>query len=129
MEGFVTTRRTADGGIDGRLYFDVPGEPDLRSMVLEVKGGKPAVADLRALHGVLERDEASMAGMIVMDALGDRQAASFRATMAAAGDIDVMGKPYPRMQCLSVEEILAGRRFATPTPLGRASTNQAALAL
>lgn len=130
VDGFVTTNRSADGGIDGRLYFDVPGERDLHSMVLEVKGGATvAIADLRALHSVLERDEASMAGLIVMDALGDRQARNFRATMAEAGDLEVLGKPYPRMQILSVSEILAGRRFATPTPLGRSSTNQAALTL
>ena len=35
VDGFVTTKRTADGGIDGRLYFDMPGEKDLQSMVLE----------------------------------------------------------------------------------------------
>ena len=130
VDGFVTSTRTADGGIDGRLYFDVPNDRDLHSMVLEVKGGaKVAIADLRTLHSVLERDEASMAGLIVMDALGDRQARSFGALMAEAGDLEVLGKPYPRMQILSVSEILAGRRFQTPTPLGRTSTNQAALAL
>ena len=29
VDGFVTTKRTADGGIDGRIYFDVPGEERL----------------------------------------------------------------------------------------------------
>ena len=40
IDGFVTTKRTADGGIDGRLYFVVPGAQDLQSMAIEVKGGK-----------------------------------------------------------------------------------------
>ena len=125
VDGFVTTKRTADGGIDGRLYFDMPGESDLQSMVLEVKGGaNVAIADLRALHSVLEREEAKMAGLIVMEPLGDRKIANFRKLMAEAGDLDILGKPYARMQILSVPEILAGKRFDTPTPLGRAADNQ-----
>ena len=32
VDRFVTTRRTADGGIAGRLYFDVPTERDLWSL-------------------------------------------------------------------------------------------------
>ncbi len=35
VDGFVTTKRTADGGVDGRLYFDVPDNPTLQSMVIE----------------------------------------------------------------------------------------------
>ena len=30
VDGFVTSKRTADGGIDGRLYFDVPDEGEGR---------------------------------------------------------------------------------------------------
>ncbi len=37
VDGFVTTKRTADGGVDSRLYFDVPDNPTLQSMVIEVK--------------------------------------------------------------------------------------------
>ncbi len=62
VDGFVTTRRTADGGVDGRLYFGVPGERDLQSMAV-VNGGKNiSIRDLRALRGVLDSDAARMAG-------------------------------------------------------------------
>ena len=55
VDGFVTTKRTADGGVDGRLYFGLPNDRDLSSMVIEVKGGKSvAIESLRALRGVLE---------------------------------------------------------------------------
>ena len=68
VEGFVTTKRTADGGIDGRLYFPLPDKPDLQSMALEVKGGKNvSIRDLRALKGVLDNDDALMAGLIIME--------------------------------------------------------------
>ena len=130
VDGFVTTKRTADGGIDGRLYFDMPGERDLQSMVLEVKGGtNVTIADLRALHSVLEREEAVMAGLIVMEPLRERKMANFSRLIGEAGDLDILRKPYPRIQILSIPEILAGERFQTPTPLGRATTPQATLDL
>ena len=120
VDGFVTTKCTADGGIDGRLYFGMPGEKDLQSMVLEVKGGANVpINDLRALRGVLEREEAVMAGLIIMFPLGGRKANNFAQEAAEAGDLEVMGKPYPRLQVLSVPEILEGKRFDTPGVVGK----------
>jgi hypothetical protein len=120
VNGFVTTRRTADGGIDGRIWFALPGEKQLRSMVIEVKGGKNVGINIvRALRGALERDEADMAGLIIMDPLPDRQRQNFGREMMNAGMLDVMGVQYPRMQILSVPEILDKRMFLTPSVAGR----------
>ena len=120
VDGFVTTKRTADGGIDGRLYFGLPNEPDLESMAIEVKGGKNvSIADLRALRGVLDSDNAVMAGLIVMDPLGPTKTRNFHKFMADAGDLEVTGVKYARMQMLTVQEILDGKRFDTPGVVGR----------
>ena len=127
VDGFATAKRTADGGIDGRLYFHCPGEPHLQSMVIEVKGGRNvAIAQLKALRGVLEHDEALMAGLIIMKPLGDRKMLNFQQEMACAGSLPIEGvaRHYPRMQLLSVPEILAGKRFDTPTVMGRAQSSQ-----
>ena len=125
-EGFVTTRRAADGGVDGRLYFhvpgtrNVPGDLDLRSMVIEVKGGANVdISVLRALRGVLDSDSAMMAGLIVMEPFGERKTRNFQRYMAEAGSVPILGIQYPRMQMLNVGEILEGKRFATPTVAGR----------
>ena len=86
VDGFVTTKRTADGGVDGRLYFAVPKEPDLQSMAIEVKGGKNvSIANLRALLGVLDSDVALMSGLIIMDPLGDHQGTQFQALHGGSG--------------------------------------------
>ena len=53
---------------------------------------------------------------------GDRQAASFGRFRASVGDLEVHGRPYPRMQMLTVQEILDGRRFDTPSVVGRGSS-------
>ena len=120
VDGFVTTKRTADGGIDGRLYFGLPNERDLQSMAIEVKGGKSvSIESLRALRGVLESESAVMAGLIVMDPLGDVKMRNFRRFMAEAGDMDVKGVKYARMQLLITQEILEGTRFVTPGVVGR----------
>ena len=60
-----------------------------------------------------------MAGLIVLHPLGEPKARNFRVAMGEAGDIDIAGVPYPRMQMLTVEDILAGARFATPGAVGR----------
>ena len=119
VDGFVTTKRTADGGIDGRLYFAMP-DNELESMVLEVKGGRTvSIRDLRALHGVLENGEALLAGLIALNPLGSTQARNFARFAARAGTLDVLGIEYPRLQVLTVAEILDGRRFKTPSVVGR----------
>ena len=124
VDGFVTTKRTADGGIDGRIYFDVPGERELQSMAIEVKGGRNVtIADVRGLRGVLENETAQMAGLIIMEPLGATKDRNFRRFMAKAGDLEVEQhmNPYPRMQLLTVEDILEGKRFRTPGAVGRGS--------
>ena len=125
VDGFVTSNRTADGGIDGRLYFAVPGEEELQSMVIEVKGGAVAsIRDLRSLRGVLDVDSAQMAGFIVMGPVGQRQMRNFREFMAEAGDYEVLGIPYPRMQLLTVQDILDGKHFHTPGVSARGSAQR-----
>ena len=120
VDGFVTTKRSADGGIDGRLYFAVPHAQDLQSMVIEVKGGASVnIRDLRALKGVLDYDNALMAGLIVLHPLGQTQARNFQRFMGEAGALEILGIEYPRMQILTVGEILEGQRFKTPTVSGR----------
>ena len=56
-----------------------------------------------------------MAGLIVMDELSARKTANFHSEMGKAGDLDVNGVLYPRMQMLTVPEIIGGKRFHTPS--------------
>ena len=121
VNGFVTSKKTSDGGIDGRLYFRKDWQAkSLDSMVLEVKGGKHvSIADVRALKGVLDNDNALMAGLIVMNKPNRTQSRNFNNFMAQAGFLTIDGFDYPRMQLLSVEEIFEGKRFVTPSVVGK----------
>ena len=125
VDGFVTTKRTADGGIDGRVYFAVPNTSSLQSMVVEVKGGASVnVADWRALKGVLSRDDALLAGLIIMEPLGAGKARNFAREIMDLEPLDILGVEYPRMQILTVADILDGKRFQTPTVAGRSQQQQ-----
>ena len=120
VDGFVTTRRTSDGGVDGRLYFARYGRKELSSMALEVKGGKNVnISTIRELRGVLERDEAELAGLIVLHEITGRKLTNFKREMAQAGTLNEIGVEYPRLQILTVDQILDGEQFETPSPVGR----------
>ena len=121
VNGFVTSKKTSDGGIDGRLYFRKDWQAkELDSMILEVKGGRHvSIGDVRSLKGVLDNDNALMAGLIVMNKPSSRQLNNFKNFMAQAGDLTIAGFDYPRMQLLSVEDIFEGKRFTTPSVVGK----------
>ena len=107
-------------GIDGRLYFGLPNAPDLSSMAIEVKGGKNVgIKEVRELRGVLDSDVALLAGLIVMEPFGSTKERNIKRFMAEAGDLNVMGVKYSRMQLLTIPEMLEGSRFHTPGVAGR----------
>jgi len=124
----VTSKRTGDGGIDGRLYFDM-GNKYLDTMALEVKGGKHTdVGDVRDLRGAMERESLPMSGLILLDDLPERRRNNFENEMASAGVIKYLGKSYRRMQMLTTQEILNGKRFDMPS-VAKMSAGQGNLAL
>ena len=126
VDGFVTRKRTADGGIDGRIYFALSGkDKSLKSMALEVKGGENvSINAIRGLGFILKRDRqdgVEMAGLIVRQPLGRKQMENFQREAAQAGDLMINGEPYlhrgkpcPRIQILTAAEILEGERFRMP---------------
>ena len=123
VEGFVNVKRSADEGVDGRVYFDMPGEKILQSMALEVKGGETVgINAVRALRSVLGYENVQMVGLILLNEPGAQQKKNFLATMALAGDVEIAGETYPRIQLLTVADMLDGKRFDMPRPVGRSES-------
>ena len=122
--GFPMLKKTADKGIDGRLYFDT--KDGLMEMVLSVKSGSVKPADVRDLRGVLEREStAKMAGFLCIQP----PTRAMRHEAASAGLYDCGGNSYPRIQILTVSEIIEDRKiFNTPTALrSRVDSGQMAI--
>jgi DNA modification methylase len=108
--GFCSMKRSNNRGVDGRLWFDT--KEGLRSMVLEVKGGKLKPEFTRALTGVLARDkDAMLAGLICLEL----PTPGMLRDAADAGMIEYQGRHYPRLQLRTVAQLLDGRGFETPT--------------
>ena len=123
--GGFPTKSTGDRGIDGRLYFETQG--GLKELVLSVKGGNVRPTDIRDLRGVLEREPgAEIAGFLSLQ----EPSKAMREEASRAGMYMYAGTNYPRIQLLTVKEILEERReFHTPTKVGsRAKTRQGSLA-
>jgi len=125
--GFPMLRKSADRGIDGRIYFET--RAGLKEMMLQVKGGKTVrPTDVRDLRGVLAReDNAEMAGFLSL--IPPTKAMLSEA--AEAGMYDYGGVQYPRIQFLTAEEVLVDKReFHMPTRINtKLSTGQQNLAL
>ena len=116
-----------DGGIDGRIYFDMPGEKTLQSMALEVKGGvNVSIGEVRKLNNALNHPSIQMAGLIVMYEPSERQKTSFNKEMALTGYVQIGHEHYPRLQLLTVQEILDGKRFQLPAPAERSGKSYTA---
>lgn len=125
--GFPMQRKSADRGIDGRIYFET--RDGLREMMIQVKGGKHVrPTDVRDLRGVLEREQnAELAGFLSIVP----PTKAMMSEAAEAGTYSYNGVEYPRIQFLTTADVLeAKREFHMPTRVNtKISTGQHALAL
>ena len=98
-------------------------------MIISVKGGNIRPTDLRDLRGVLEREQngAVLTGFISLH----EPTKAMRQEAAQAGMYEYAGLAYPRMQLLTVKEIVEDKQeFRTPTKVGsRIASGQQVLAL
>ena len=125
--GFPMQRKSADRGIDGRIYFET--SDGLHEMMLQVKGGKTVrPTDVRDLRGALEReDTAELAGFLSLVP----PSKAMLAEAAEAGMYEYGGIQYPRMQFLTADDVLVDKReFHMPTRVNtKISTGQQSMAL
>jgi DNA modification methylase len=103
-------RKGADRGVDGRLYFH--DEPKVtRQVIFSVKAGRTNVAHVRDLRGVLDREKAEIGVLITME----HPSQPMRSEAASAGFYKApWGKEYPRLQLLTVDDLLSGKGVDFP---------------
>lgn len=77
---------------------------------------------MRSLNALLQYENIQMAGLITLHEPSERQQRNFQQTMAMAGDIEIDGKAYPRIQHLTVNQIVNGAKFDLPSPVGHTGT-------
>ena len=106
-------KKGADHGIDGRLYFHDDNSGKTKQVVLSVKGGQHFnVSHIRDLKGVLEREKAEIGVYICLE----EATKPMRAEAAEAGfyHSDTWNRDYPKVQILTIEELLDGKQIDMP---------------
>jgi DNA modification methylase len=123
--GLVGARNAAkkkgrDRGIDGRLLFHERPGGKTREVLISVKSGQVGVGDIRDLRGVIGREESEMGLLITLRP----PTQPMRTEATAAGfyrsgseGVGSWGK-HPKIQILTISELLDGRRVDMPPPSG-----------
>ena len=108
----VEQKKGADKGIDGRIIFQGEKTGSFESVILSVKAGKSGSAHVRDLKGVLEREKAAIGVLISMQ----EPTSSMKTEAVTAGFYEsaFWGRKYPKIQLLTVEELLTGKKVEMP---------------
>ena len=113
----IEEKKGADRGIDGRLYFHDEADSKkgrTKQIILSVKSGKVSVKDVRDLRGVVEREEAQIGVLICME----KPTRDMRRESAGAGFYKSRWGTHPKLQILTIEELLTGHKIDYPDIAG-----------
>jgi len=105
-------KKGSDRGIDGRLYFhDEPQKKGkTKQIILSVKSGGVSVKDIRDLRGVMERENAEIGVLITLR----NPTKPMRSEAAAAGFYSSPWGKHPRLQILTIAELMEGKGIDYP---------------
>ncbi|MCA1571073.1 MAG: restriction endonuclease [Chloroflexi bacterium] len=117
----VEQKKGADHGIDGRLFFFDEGADKPKQVIVSVKAGKVQVSHVRDLRGVLDRENAQIGVLLSLHP----PTQPMRQEAASAGFYSSPWGQHPRMQIVTVADLLDGRKLDMPA--GGAHMTQVAL--
>lgn len=97
-----------DRGIDGYKYFR---DPDVRQIIISVKSGHITPAYIRDLTGTVAREKAAMGIFITLE----KPTREMKGAAASAGFYQSpLGSKHPKIQILTIEELLQGKEIDYP---------------
>ena len=105
-------KKGADKGIDGKIVFQGEEAGKFESVILSVKAGHVTANHVRDLRGVVDRENAAIGVLISMEKF--TKPMQTEAVTAGFFESAMWGKKYPKMQLLTVEELLAGKQIDMP---------------
>lgn len=114
--GSKTGKKGSDKGIDGVINFidDASGKP--KRVLVQVKSGHVKSGDVRDLRGVLDREKAEIGVFISLE----EPSKDMKQEAVTSGFYrsEHWQRDYPRIQLLTIEELLAGAEIKMPTERG-----------
>jgi len=103
-------KKGADTGIDGLVYF-MDEKDKVKKVIVSVKGGGTSVKDIRDLNGVIDREKAEMGIFLTLkEPTGPMKTEAITKGFYASP----LGKDYPKVQILTIEELLNGDKPDIP---------------
>lgn len=117
-------RKGADTGIDGVIRFFDDNTGQAKLVVVQVKSGAVNASQIRDLKGVLEREQAAIGVFVTLE----------KATRPMVQEAVAAGfyvpelypdRKYPKLQILTVEDLLDGKRPQYPVMGAQATFKQA----
>lgn len=110
-----TGKKGKDAGIDGIAFFVEGARGKAGKIIIQVKSGSVKSGDIRDLAGVLAREKADIGVFVTLhpptkDMLKE-------ATLAGYYHSDRWQKDYPRLQILTIQQLLAGAVVQSPATI------------
>jgi hypothetical protein len=106
-------QKGADRGVDGIIYFQEKDTDQYHKIVVQVKSGSVGVSQVRDLKGVVEREKAAIGALLTLRA----PTRAMKEEAAGADFYESENYPeirFPKLQILTIAELLAGSSLAYP---------------
>lgn len=115
-------KKGADRGIDGRTYFHDDRSGKSKQIIFSVKAGGVTVSQVRDLRGTLEREKAEIGVFLCFE---EPTRPMIREAAEAGFYKSADGSSYPRIQILTIQQILDGKQPEYPLHRRDATFKQA----
>jgi site-specific DNA-methyltransferase (adenine-specific) len=104
-------KKGSDKGVDGVINF-VNEKGKTERVLIQVKSGGVKSGDIRDLRGVLDREEAAIGVFITLE----KPSKDMESEAVSAGyyHSNLWDQDYPRLQILTIEELLNGKGIDMP---------------
>jgi DNA modification methylase len=105
-------KKGADSGIDGYINFVDDTSGKAKRVIVQVKSGHVKAGDIRDLKGVLDREKAAIGAFITLE----EASAPMKIEAVSAGfyESEYFKDKHPRIQILTIAELLAGKPLLYP---------------
>ena len=119
-----TGKKGSDRGIDGAINFLDDRKFGLKRAIVQVKSGHVNSGMIRDLKGTLEREQAAVGIFITLES--STREMDIEAATAGHYHSEIWDRDYPRIQILSIEQLLNGAEVKLPqTPNNATAFKQA----
>jgi hypothetical protein len=108
----VEQKKGADKGVDGKIVFLGDRAGKFEMIILSVKAGRLTANHVRDLRGVVDREKAAIGVLVSME----KPTKPMQTEAATAGffESQTWGRKYPKIQLLTVADLLSGRKIEMP---------------